>query len=46
MNLWITLLIVIVTYAGIALGEFLHLRVNRTTITLLGVAWIQLFIWW
>jgi Na+/H+ antiporter NhaD/arsenite permease-like protein len=37
MNTWITLLIVVVTYTGIALGEFPRLRVNRTTITLLGV---------
>lgn len=37
MGIWITLGIVIVTYIGIALGEFPRLRVNRTTITLMGV---------
>ncbi len=37
MNLWITLIIVVVTYTGIALGEFPTLRTTRTTITLLGV---------
>jgi Na+/H+ antiporter NhaD/arsenite permease-like protein len=37
MNTWITLLIVVVTYLGISLGEFPRLRVNRTTITLVGV---------
>lgn len=36
MHTWITLFIVILTYIGIALGEFPHLRVNRTTITLVG----------
>ena len=37
MNIWITLIIVIVTYVGIALGEFPNLKVNRTTITLIAV---------
>lgn len=37
MNLWIALPIIILTYIGIALGEFPRLRVNRTTITLIGV---------
>jgi Na+/H+ antiporter NhaD/arsenite permease-like protein len=37
MHTWLTLLIVVITYLGIALGEFPHLRVNRTTITLMGV---------
>ena len=33
MNLWITLIIVVLTYIGIALGEFQPLRANRTTLT-------------
>ncbi len=37
MNPWIVLTIVTLTYIGIALGEFPSLRVNRTTITLIGV---------
>ena len=37
MNIWITLIIVTITYIGIALGEFPALRSNRTTITLIGV---------
>jgi Na+/H+ antiporter NhaD/arsenite permease-like protein len=37
MNIWITLIIVLITYIGIALGEFPKLRTTRTTITLLGV---------
>ncbi|MCL4530030.1 MAG: anion transporter [Chloroflexi bacterium] len=37
MNLWITLSIVIITYIGIALGEFPRMQMTRTTITLLGV---------
>lgn len=37
MNLWITLIIVIITYIGIALGEFPRMQMTRTTITLLGV---------
>lgn len=45
MNIWITLTIVVITYVGIALGEFPRLRVNRTTVTIisliLGVAWIE-----
>jgi Na+/H+ antiporter NhaD/arsenite permease-like protein len=36
MNIWITLFIVIITYIGIALGEFPTFRANRTTITLMG----------
>lgn len=36
MNIWITLLIVTITYIGIALGEFPSFRANRTTITLMG----------
>jgi Na+/H+ antiporter NhaD/arsenite permease-like protein len=37
MNLWIALPIIILTYAGIALGTWPKLRVNRTTLTLVGV---------
>ncbi len=37
MNLWIALPIILFTYAGIALGTWPVLRVNRTTLTLLGV---------
>ena len=37
MNPWITLTIVALTYIGIALGGLPRLRVNRTTITLIGV---------
>lgn len=36
-NIWIVLIIVVVTYIGIALGELPRLRSNRTTITLMGV---------
>lgn len=37
MTLWLTALIITLTYIGIALGGFPGLRVNRTTITLIGV---------
>ncbi len=37
MNLWITLPIIILTYIGIAIGGWPGLRVNRTTLTLIGV---------
>jgi len=37
MHIWLTLIIVAVTFIGIALGEFPYLRANRTTITLMGV---------
>lgn len=37
MNIGIILIIVVITYIGIALGEFPRLRMNRTTITLMGV---------
>jgi Na+/H+ antiporter NhaD/arsenite permease-like protein len=37
MNLWITFIIVVITYIGIALGEFPNLKVNRTTIALISV---------
>lgn len=43
MNLWITLLIVTLTYIGIALGELPQLRANRTTITLIGVGALLIF---
>ncbi|RPJ45380.1 MAG: anion transporter [Chloroflexi bacterium] len=36
MNFWITLIIVILTYIGIAAGSWPKLRVNRTTLTLIG----------
>ncbi len=37
MTLWLTTLIITLTYIGIAIGGFPGLRVNRTTITLIGV---------
>jgi Na+/H+ antiporter NhaD/arsenite permease-like protein len=37
MNMWLTLVIVTLTFIGIALGKFPYLRANRTTITLMGV---------
>ncbi|PWH17625.1 MAG: anion transporter [Anaerolineae bacterium] len=37
MTLWLTTIIIALTYIGIALGGFPGLRVNRTTITLIGV---------
>ncbi len=37
MDFWITLVIVTVTYIGIAVGRWPGLRANRTTITLMGV---------
>ncbi|MCX7755108.1 MAG: anion transporter [Anaerolineales bacterium] len=37
MTFWLTTLIVTFTYIGIAIGGFPGLRVNRTTITLIGV---------
>lgn len=43
MNLWITLIIVTLTYIGIALGEFQPLRANRTTLTLIGVGALLIF---
>ncbi len=42
MNLWIALPIILFTYAGIALGTWPVLRVNRTTLTLLGVGLLLL----
>lgn len=37
MAFWLTTLIIVVTYIGIALGGFPGLRVNRTTIALIGI---------
>jgi Na+/H+ antiporter NhaD/arsenite permease-like protein len=37
MNFWVTLVIVTLTYIGIAAGTWPRLRVNRTTLTLIGV---------
>jgi len=37
MNFWLTTLVIFVTYLGIAIGGFPLLRVNRTTIALIGV---------
>ncbi len=37
MNFWITLIIVTLTYIGIAIGRWPILRANRTTIALIGV---------
>lgn len=37
MSFWLTTLIIVVTYIGIAVGGFPGLRVNRTTIALIGV---------
>ncbi len=37
MDLWIALPIIALTYIGIALGTWPRLRVNRTTLTLVGV---------
>jgi len=42
MNLWTTLPIVALTYIGIALGGWPRLRVNRTTLTLVGVGLLLL----
>lgn len=37
MSFWLTTFIIAVTYIGIAIGGFPYLRVNRTTIALIGV---------
>jgi len=37
MSFWLTTLIIAVTYIGIAIGGFPLLRVNRATITLIGI---------
>lgn len=36
-NFWLTLIIALVTYIGIAIGRWPGLMVNRTTLTLIGV---------
>ncbi|MGA7194007.1 MAG: SLC13 family permease [Anaerolineales bacterium] len=43
MNIWITLIIVTITYIGITLGKFPRLRANRTTIALIGVGLLLVF---
>lgn len=42
MDFYITLTIVALTYVGIAIGGFPRLRVNRTTLTLIGVGLLLL----
>ncbi len=42
MNLWIAIPIIALTYIGIALGTWPTLRVNRTTLTLVGVGLLLL----
>ena len=42
-SLWITLIIVLLTYVGIALGFLPGLRANRATIALIGVGFLLLF---
>lgn len=37
MNFWITLVVVLITYVGIALGKWPKLSVNRATLTVIGV---------
>ena len=37
MSFWLTIIIIVITYIGIAIGGFPGLRVNRTTIALIGV---------
>lgn len=43
MNFWITLVIVLVTYVGIAFGKWPRLSVNRTTLTVIGVGLLLAF---
>ncbi|BAJ63350.1 anion transporter [Anaerolinea thermophila] len=43
MNFWINLVIVLVTYVGIALGKWPRLSVNRTTLTVIGVGLLLAF---
>ncbi|MCX8025558.1 MAG: SLC13 family permease, partial [Thermanaerothrix sp.] len=43
MNFWVTLIIVLVTYFGIALGKWPRLSVNRTTLTVIGVGLLLAF---
>jgi len=40
LHTWVTLIIVTVTFIGIALGEFPYIRSNRTTITLMGAGFL------
>lgn len=42
-NPWITAVIVMVTFAGIAVGRYPIIKSNRTTISLMGVATLILF---
>jgi Na+/H+ antiporter NhaD/arsenite permease-like protein len=42
-NPWITLIIVTVTFIGIAVGRYPFIKSNRTTITLIGVALLVIF---
>ena len=42
-NPWITAVIVMVTFAGIAVGRYPIIKSNRTTISLMGVAALILF---
>lgn len=37
MSFWLTTVIILITYSGIAVGGLPYLRVNRTTIALIGV---------
>jgi Na+/H+ antiporter NhaD/arsenite permease-like protein len=37
MSIWITLIIVVLTYIGIAIGRFPKLQTNRATVALIGV---------
>ncbi len=41
-SFWITLIIVVITYIGIAIGRWPIIRANRTTITLMGVGLLLL----
>lgn len=41
-NPWTTLIIVVLTYVGIAVGRYPFIKSNRTTITLMGVALLVL----
>ncbi len=41
-SFWLTLIIVVITYIGIAIGRWPMIRANRTTITLMGVGLLLL----
>jgi Na+/H+ antiporter NhaD/arsenite permease-like protein len=43
MNFWLTLIIVVLTYIGIAVGRWPLLKANRTTITLMGAGLLIVF---